>query len=305
MDLIKFYFDPKVGLRNPSKTFDLLGTITCWFFNVLGCIGAVVSLIGSMIGLSFSIPYLGFLVGVIAGCINAVIVLALFKGLGWLCSFGFQCRAIKLAAYEKILSTNFAPVSPANASPSTPAAATQSPSANEAAALADSDLFPTGPVIFDQADTPAASAIAPTPVPLADHWTCSVCGASITTHASTCRRCGTPRSSVRKTAEQTTPELKPIAWAQVKSIAPSESTPEPTPVAEADGWSCPSCGCRNSMSQVFCRTCNSVRPSTAKLPQTPAPSKSTKKNAHWRCRICGSSNNQDDSVCKICGRPKA
>lgn len=122
MKLLKFYFDPKAGLRTPSKTFELLSSITCWIFNIVGLISAVCGFFGIIIITTINSPVLGLTLGVLSGLICAIVILALFKFLGWLSAIGFTCRAVTLAAHEKILNTDFtsATAAPVASSPAEP-----------------------------------------------------------------------------------------------------------------------------------------------------------------------------------------
>lgn len=123
MKLLKFYFDPKAGMRNPSKIFALLSTITCWIFNIVGMISVVCVFFVMVILLIIDSPsVLGLISGVLVGLILAIVLLALFKFLGWLTAFGLTCRSITLAAREKILNTDFssAAAAPVASSPEEP-----------------------------------------------------------------------------------------------------------------------------------------------------------------------------------------
>lgn len=122
MKLLKFYFDPKAGLRTPSKTFELLSTITCWFFNIVGLLAAVFALIAMVAINTANLAFPGFLLGILTGLLSAVIILAFFKFLGWLSAFGFTCRSITLAAHEKILNADFTAAPAAPVAPAAPAA---------------------------------------------------------------------------------------------------------------------------------------------------------------------------------------
>lgn len=194
MNLLDFYFDTKVGLRNPSKTLELLSTISCWIFNVIGCIGAVASFIGIVAAWSNASPGFGLILGTIFGCLGAIVILALFKFLGWLSAFGLQCRAITLAAHEKFLNTDFAPVPDNQPAPSMPVMNTQPQPATVVKIPAKPAPIPKAPVKPEKTDMPKTTDTDRKPVFPAEPWTCAVCGAHIAGHTNICRRCGNPRT---------------------------------------------------------------------------------------------------------------
>ena len=181
MKLLKFYFDPKAGLRTPSKTFELLSTITCWFFNIVGLLAAVFALIAMVAINTANLAFPGFLLGILTGLLSAVIILAFFKFLGWLSAFGFTCRSITLAAHEKILNTDFTAAPAAPVAPAAPAATKPAePVKHEKPEI----IEPPRKTEFEYEQKPPKRYVA---------WTCPHCGASNSGYQNFCIKCNSTK----------------------------------------------------------------------------------------------------------------